>query len=366
MNKQEVIAKIDKPKGVNRLSNSEVLNGKSITAIERIKLMSPDEYEDFILEWVDGFMQDKYDEVIQLGGSGDKGRDIIGYIDKEKTRCDYYQCKHYDKQLTPTDIYIELGKVIYYTFHQIIPLPMNHYFVAPKGEGPALHDLLIKPDELKAELKSQWEKYVQNKITNKSINLDGELLQYLDAFDFSIFGVKQPLTIIKEHRETVWYPGRFGGGLVRTRNKILKPTQGIEEFEMIYVQQLFEVYTEYGGAIISKKEDLLTIQELKEHFDNSRNCFFSAESLKQFSRDNLPPNVNAFGDLKDEVHATIRNIILMEQSNGFTRLLNSSQAAITAQYLNNPLCMEIKAKDKEGVCHHLANENKVKWVKKGK
>ena len=166
MSKEETLNTVSKPKGIMRLSNSEVLSGKTISAIDTIKLMSPDEYEDFILEWVDGYMEEEYEHVLLLGGAGDKGRDIIGYIDKTKTKCDYYQCKHYDNQLTPTDIYLEIGKVLYYTFQNAIPTPRNHYFVAPKGEGPALHDLMQKPEELRKAVKENWKKYCKTKITN--------------------------------------------------------------------------------------------------------------------------------------------------------------------------------------------------------
>lgn len=358
------VTKVSQPKGVNRLTNSEVLNGKTITAIDRIKIMSPDEYEDFILEWVDGYINTVYVDVVQIGGAGDKGRDVIGYVDYEKTICDYYQCKHYEKQLTPSVIYLELGKVIYYTFKKIIPMPRKHYFVAPKGEGPKLHDLFLKPNELKAKLLENWNEQVRTNITTHAVELDDDFLTFFNSFDFSIFGSKQPLQIIKEHMQTVWHPRRFGGGLLRTREEIPDASVDIEDFEMMYVQQLFDVYTEYGGIEITCKEDLLSNLELKQHFDECRNNFFSAESLKEFSRDNLPPSTDAFGELKNEVYATIRNIVLMEHKNGFNRLLSSSQAAVNAQFLNNPLHMELKAEDKDGICHHLANENKVKWVKK--
>jgi hypothetical protein len=360
------IQKIDKPKGVNRISNRDILNGKTIPAIDRVKLMSPQEYEDFILEWVDGYLGFQFDDVVQLGGAGDKGRDIIGYVDKAKTICDYYQCKHYENQLTPTDIYVELGKIIYYTFKKIIPIPRNHFLVAPKGEGPALHDLLIDKIKLKEELKSNWDKYCLKKISSSDIELKGEFLDYFDKFDFAIFGAIQPLKIIEEHKKTTWHPGRFGGGLTRTRGGIPSAELDIQDFEMAYVEKLFEVYSELGGTEITNKDDLLMNAELKEHFEESRNSFYSAESLKQFSRDNLPPSVDAFGDFKSEVYSSIRNVVRLEHDNGYTRLLKSSQAAIQNQYSSNPLHMEIKAQDKEGACHHLANENKVTWVKKEK
>jgi hypothetical protein len=355
---------LETPKGVKRLSNLEILQGKAITAIDRIKIMSPDEYEDFILEWVDGYLKNEYHDVLQLGGAGDKGRDVIGYVDEGKTICDYYQCKHYQNQLSPASIYVELGKVLYYTYTGLIPVPRKHYFIAPKGEGPKLHDLLLKPEDLRKSLIKNWKEKCQTTISSPgNILLEGDFLDYINKFDFSIFGSQQPLKIIEQHMETVWHAGRFGGGLKKTRDKIPTADEQIKESELGYISQLFEVYSEKESAEIKTKSELAGKEELEDHFNESRNSFYSAESLMQFSRDNLPNGVDVFDELKSEVHTTIKSIVRMNHDSGYTRLLNCTQAAINNQYSSNPLHAEIKAQDKEGTCHHLANENKVRWVR---
>lgn len=360
----DIFVPIEEPKGTGRLSNLQTLQGATIPAIDRVKLMSANDYEDYVTEWAHGYLNKVYNSVVHLGGSGDKGRDVIGYLDEAKTECHYYQCKHYDEQLTPSSIFIEIGKLIYYTYTGVVILPIKHYFVAPQGEGPALHDLLLKPDDLRTALINNWGDKCESKITSKTkVILNEALLKYINEFDFSLFGSLQPLEMIDQHRQTKYHSGRFGGGLTSSRKII--PTAGniIEDFELGYTTQLFEVYSEKEGTSITNKADLASNAELNQHFNESRDSFYSAESLRQLSRDNLPNGTDVFEDLKNEVHTTIRNTERMQHGNGYERLLNCTQVAINGQYTSSPLHIEIKAEDKEGTCHHLANENKVKWVK---
>ena len=76
MNKLE---HIPKPKGKGRLSTNEILGGQFTPAIERMRSLSEDEFEDLVLEWADGYLENNYDKIRQYGGSGDKGRDIVGF-----------------------------------------------------------------------------------------------------------------------------------------------------------------------------------------------------------------------------------------------------------------------------------------------
>lgn len=116
--------------------------GKTILPIKRVELFSPDEWEEFIEEWLD-VKKNEYLEVERLGGAGDKGRDVIAYItDKKKSnyKWDCYQCKHYSAPLTPTQVYVEFGKIIYYTFKNEYPVPKIIILLHQKiAEHPYLH-----------------------------------------------------------------------------------------------------------------------------------------------------------------------------------------------------------------------------------
>ena len=85
--------------------------------LQVIQIYSSDEWEQFIREWVES-MRARYNEIRRASGSGDKGRDVVGYVSSvsQNSLWDNYQCKHYDHALYPSDLWKELAKLCYYTF----------------------------------------------------------------------------------------------------------------------------------------------------------------------------------------------------------------------------------------------------------
>lgn len=82
----------------------------------------------------------------------------------------------------------------------------------------------------------------------------------------------------------------------------------------------------------------------------------------KFERDTLPPGVNAFEDLKQEVHDGVIDIIESEHADGFERVKEVCKAARSLNMPSYPLYNSIKGNDLNGLCHHLANEDKISWV----
>ena len=76
---------IEEPKYNKDISNRQLLIGNYVPPIDRLKVMSADEFEELIEEWVYGYLMQKYekvkkiDKVIRLAGAGDKGRDVVAY-----------------------------------------------------------------------------------------------------------------------------------------------------------------------------------------------------------------------------------------------------------------------------------------------
>ncbi len=96
------------------LAADVVASGVPVHPEDRIKLFSNQQWELFVQEWVDS-LEDKYDLVERCGGAGDMGRDVIARVKSVNGAWDNYQCKHYKESLKPSDIWIELGKLAYYT-----------------------------------------------------------------------------------------------------------------------------------------------------------------------------------------------------------------------------------------------------------
>lgn len=211
----------------NRISPREVLLGANIPAIDRLKLMDEDQFEDFVYEWAFGFLKEKYPNGIKrLGGAGDKGRDVVGY--KEGNRLDVYQCKHYSTQITPSGFSVEVGKLIYYTYKNHLRYPDNYFIVSTLGLGPKLHDQLHN-NLFKEFILSNWGKYCEHNITSKfSVPLDDGLKKYIESLDFSVIRSIEPLELIAQHKKTKFHAVRFGGGLQTTRKIIVKADAKIQ------------------------------------------------------------------------------------------------------------------------------------------
>ena len=81
-----------------------IAHGRVYPPQQQILLFSPDEWEQFILEW-GHYQKTQYKRVTVFAGAGDMGIDVAGFIDADGLNgiWDCYQCKHYDKPLTPTD-----------------------------------------------------------------------------------------------------------------------------------------------------------------------------------------------------------------------------------------------------------------------
>lgn len=343
---------------------TQVGSGMAFPVADLIQTFKPEVWEDFTEEWAYS-QQKKYAEIIRYAGAGDMGLDILCFSTDTNFEgpWDNVQCKRYACELKPTQVWVELGKIIYYSFVGEYPPPKNYYFAASKGLGLKLKKLLTKPKELKAKLIENWDGYCKTKITDtKAIPLEGDLLAYLDKFDFSIFKMIPVAKMIIDHANTVFYAKRFGTASFPERPPILPPPSAIQPTESRYVQQLFEVYSERLAVQLSEPSHLTNYPEMEQHFNRSREVFYHAESLRNFPRDSVDPG--AFDAIREEIYQGCVDIYDMDYKDGLTRLRSTVSHAGILTPNCNALCIRVQTQDKQGLCHHLANEGKFVWVKK--
>jgi hypothetical protein len=279
---------IQPPPKSGKLTNQQILLGPKLDPLDVIKIYSPNEWEHFIREWLEG-VRGRYREIRRAAGAGDKGRDVIAYVGEVNANgpWDNFQCKHYDHGLYPSDMWKELAKLCYYTFVGEYSVPRAYYFVAPRGVGPEGLQLLESPEKLKTELTAQWAKGGLLSVAKKDIALAGALEKYVESFNFAIVKDMPPSKIIEEHRETRFYAARFGGGLVRLPPDKVDVPEDVLEQESRYVEQLLQAYASHASQELKTKSDLEAFPLLKKHFDRQRNYFFLAEELRNFTRDNI-------------------------------------------------------------------------------
>ncbi|NWJ49447.1 MAG: hypothetical protein HXX14_01150 [Bacteroidetes bacterium] len=344
-------------------SLNEITYGSYILPIKRIELYSAKEWEEFIEEWLDVKKED-YLSTENSGGANDKGRDIVAYIDDPKINPNYYkwdcyQCKHYGNPITPSDVYVEFGKIIYYCFIEEYPVPRKYFFVAPKDCGSSLSHLLLKPAVLKDAIKENWKEKCQKGITKtREIPLEGKLLDYFETFDFSIFDKIKRKEVIEEHKKHFNHLRRFGGSLpARPKLNDDDVPSAIQAHEINYVKNLLSAYNSAGMLSVSRIEDLKGLHE--SHFKKARTCFHLAEQLRVLYRDSLP--VDTFEDFQTEIHNGIQNTVESTHKDGFEKVKAVEDKAQQIQITSSPYLSVIKPQDRTGICHQLSNNGIINW-----
>jgi hypothetical protein len=343
------------------ITAQQISQGAYVSPINRLKLMSADDWEVFIEEWLD-LKQDIYTKTERLAGAGDMGRDVVAYITDPKSNSqdyewDCYQCKHYEHPLRPSDIWVEFGKIIYYTFKSEYPIPKKYYFVAPQGIGTSLNKLLQDASDLKDKIKENWDKYCKEKITEtEDVLLEGDLLVYFESFNFSIFDSIAPKVIIDEYKEHTNFLIRFGGSLPP------RPTASIpsEIEDLRYIDQLVKSYNTNSTNEIVHIDDI-SLASHKGHFEDARKSFYKAEELRMLNRDSLPDGI--FENLKENIYDGVSSKSREEFDDGYKKVLAIESEAGKIPIESNPLKDACQTIDKKGLCHHLVNDEKLTWVK---
>jgi hypothetical protein len=341
---------------------AQATHGPLILPQQQLLIYSPEQWEGFVQEWLHYCLKKSYKQVQRFTGAGDLGIDVAGFLDGSRLLgvWDNYQCKHYDHALTPGDVWPEFGKTIWYSFKKQYVPPRRYYFVAPWGTGPKLTHLLANAQKLREELIANWDKNVKAKITStQEIPLDAALLAYVNAFDFSIFEAKTALQLVEDHRASPVHAARFGGGL-RSRPAAETPPATIAVSESRYVTQLLSAYAEHTGKPVSDPS-ALAAPTLKSHFHRQREAFYQAESLRVFARDTVPQGT--FESLQQDIFDGVIDTHDAAHPDGYQKVCAVTKAAREVQITANALISCTQPKDRDGICHQLVNEERLRWIK---
>ncbi len=353
-------AELDKPKIDIELYGTDV----NITPIEKVHIMDEDSFEQFTLEWLYGCKKAKYSSMRKIGGAGDKGRDVIAYYSDNSV--DYYQCKHYRSALSPSNYYLELGKLCYYTYRKEIAIPKAYYIIASNDVGSSLQDLIDNPSGLLSSLLSNWDTYCKTKITKTTeVELDKPLLEHMDSLDFSIIKTYPMAQVVDEYLDTIYGNIRFGGRKINMPTPIA-PSNLIEPEEMAYISALLEAYSDELKIRIDTTKSIEAHDRYFKHLNRQRKDYYSAETIRRFVRDILTDS-QQFNVLKDEIYNGIIDIHEQDYDSGYKRLIADLQQASltnTSKCLLDSKLHCIGNSERKGVCHMLVNDNRLEWVDK--
>lgn len=339
--------------------------GLPVEPLARLAQFSAAEFERFTLEWATDYVatvQGVY-EVQQRGGAGDKGRDVIVWLDEPTAtprRWVLYQCKHYGSNLGAGSAAAEIGKVLHYSYIGDYSIPFEYWFVTHKGVTSNLQDLLDAPETLRKFIIDEWDKYCADEITSKAkILLTAGFIKHIENFPFGIFRAKQPNALIAEHAKTKFHLAVFGLPLI-DRPPPPSPPSTVAPGETRYLAQLYRAIGENMGIVVTDSQQFCHVGRLTRLFERSRITFYCAEGLKELARDQMA-DAEFFMTLLDEFSDGLYHTVASASPPALNRLSVTIQASQTLQLGGHVLAPHVRANDREGICHHLANDDRVDW-----
>ena len=321
-----------------------------------IRLYDDVTWEEFVLEWATAL---EYEQVVRNGGANDHGVDIAGFATRSgfDGPWDCYQCKHYVRPLTPTNAYPEMLKVMLAVMDGHFTWPRRYRFVAPQGCGTSLTGIIHSPSKLKAEFTTALTKQgsvLARELGERPMSL---VLGFVERADFSIFGSLEAHEVIEQHSQTRWHAARFGVPLP-PRRAAHAPSDVPSGGEQRYIEKLLAAYRERHGHAFTHN-DANARPEVRVHYLRQRVAFYSAEALGRFARDSVPEGT--FSDLQEQIFDGVIGVHDETHEDGLRRLAEVDKTAKVLQITSNGLLPRVDVRDRTGICHQLANDDRLTW-----
>ncbi|WP_371799095.1 restriction endonuclease [Streptomyces sp. NBC_01707] len=323
----------------------------------------PDEFEEFVKEWIPA-LNPLYVRVERHGGSGDHGIDVAGYRTPQGLEgpWDNYQCKRYKSALSWSTASAEMRKMFAGVVLGHFILPTQYVFVAP-AIARSLRQTLAKPSEARASFLRGLSGTTDEVITKLTADQQLRVAELAEHTDFAMFVPVDMDQMLAQHKTTPLWATRFSDEL-RERPGIMQPPEQHDPGEARYVQQLMQVYAERWGDTADTLDRIAQHSKAGEHMHRQRVAFYSAESLRRFARDAYPDG--HFDAVLDDVHVVAVEVSDRRFELGWDRLQAVLAAAAGAAGLTETvLSRYVRPLDRVGVCHHLANDNRLTWCEEG-
>lgn len=335
-------------------------SGPPMTPRQHIFFYSPDEWERFIREWVTA-LGTTYIQIKRLGGPNDRGADVAAFRTDQQFEgaWDCYQGKHYAEALTPADAFPEILKVFVSVIGGHYTMPDRYAFLAPKGCGPTLNRLLSTSTKLQAwflkELSRQG-----GPARGLVEDLRNGVAELATTTDFTRFQSVEIEDLLEAHRTTPYHVGRFGTPVPPRPGHDCPPDE-IGPNETRYVAQLIEVYCEKEPSETFAPETVSSHGQFGRHFQRQRESFYSAEALRLYARDAVPPGT--FEALQTDVYSGVVEVAEASHPSGMQRLSSVLTTSGQLDLSAHALISVSRLDDRKGICHQLANEDRLTWVK---
>jgi hypothetical protein len=311
------------------------------------------DWEEFVREWVTGLRRSYYD-VQLVGGSGDQGVDVAGFrtAAKHDGPWDCYQAKHYAATFNWSDLLPEIIKIFRHASLGDYTLPDQYVLASPKGVGGALGRLINQPHAMKNEFLLDAPKKLKDDADAVRI------IAMANNDSFERFRVAQLADMVDVHRTTPYFASRFGQPLPTRIITDVVP-DGVQVAESRYVHHLLNAYNERWSHSFTPEAAMLDGRS-RAHFQRQRVRFFQAEALENYARDAVLPGT--YERFQDDIYSGVIDVVEQDHGTGYERLQAALSTAGQLTLNSHSLIAVAGQDDLKGVCHQLANQDRLKWV----
>jgi hypothetical protein len=327
----------------------------------RLQEIDDAKLEEFIELWLERKSR-RYVRIERIGGVNDKGRDVIGFSSERNHEgpWDLYQCKRKTRggKLGMPEAMTELGKLFHHHLEGAYQtLPMAYVFVAPRGVVASLRDLILNPSTVGPHLLAHWHEYCALRITDrKAVPLTAEVRASIETFDFARVSYLTAPMIVKDPAAAPALSKVLG--LIPDEAPLGTVPDTIQLEELAYIDQLCKVYGEARGSSFASTDDVFAHPDHGEHLRLQRTRFFEAASFSRFHRDNTAPGaIETFQN--DVYHGVIEvygetHASCLHRVNAVMKHASQTEVSLLGRITRIPV--------RQGMCHHLANEGRLKWI----
>ncbi|PYF01807.1 hypothetical protein BJ122_11730 [Rhodopseudomonas faecalis] len=304
---------------------------------------------------------EKYVDHDRYGGSGDMGRDVVGFLTKSRHEGDWhnFQCKQYRRPLGASYIFEELGKLFYYSSRGHFILPSKYVFVVPNNFAQPARDLLDRKSELKRRLVHEWDSLCATKIAKGvTIPLDQDIQSKIDAFDFSNVESWEHGKILTLPNVTYAAAKTFGDDPGEAPRGIVPSV--VDPLSEHYGEQLRNVYSEHDGQMYPDVTSVLSHPDHGGDFQLHRRRYFDAVEFERHFRVKLDSkNVD---DYRENMLATVSDIYKSKAGLDRVRSIMTAAGAANVGGLFDRHS-RVTTLVRQGTCHVFANEGIMPWWK---
>lgn len=324
----------------------------------RIRALDDERLEAFVKDWVSRRTRD-YVETQRWSGTGDMGRDVVGYATRFRHEGDWdnFQCKQLSERLSEQTAFVELGKIFMHAAEGAYSLPRSYTFVAPKGVVRNVQNYVAHPSRFQKAFLDKWDQIIAPKIVEKrSVPLTPKIRDVIRRFAFErVYWLDAAGLADDPYAKPAlvhWFghdPGAAPPGIT--------PERPLDE-EAPYIEQLIGLYGERLGIPFADYDAALADPNWGQHLRDQRTRFFEAAAFDRYYRDSTPPDYLA--TFKDDLYHGVADTYRDQHPDGLARALKVltqasqvSPTGVLGRYAKVPV--------KQGTCHQFANEGLLPW-----